>query len=62
MKVSVDKNMCIGCGLCVNMCSDIFFMDSDGKSDVKQDTKPFDESLVKETVNSCPVNAIKFGD
>ena len=62
MKVCVNKDVCIGCGLCVNMCSDVFFMDSEGKSDVKQGLKSIDESSVKEAIDACPVNAIKLGD
>lgn len=62
MKVCVNKDVCIGCGLCVNMCSDVFFMDSEGKSDVKQNLTSIDESSVKDAAAACPVNAIKLGD
>lgn len=62
MRVSVDKNVCIGCGLCVNMCGDVFFIDSEGKSDVKKNIESVDGSVLKDTSDSCPVNAIELGD
>ncbi|HEY8364564.1 MAG TPA: ferredoxin, partial [Haloplasmataceae bacterium] len=30
MKAFVDKNTCIGCGLCPEICPKIFRMDDDG--------------------------------
>jgi ferredoxin len=53
--VKVDKAKCIGCGLCVSICSEVFEMGSDGKAKVKaQKNIP----CVKEAIDSCPVNAI----
>lgn len=51
---SVDKNKCIGCGLCASICSEVFEM-KDGKAEVKEDK---DLPCVKEAVSSCPVEAI----
>ncbi len=52
--VKVDKNKCIGCGLCTNICSEVFEM-SDGKAQVKEQK---DLPCVKEAIDSCPVDAI----
>ncbi len=52
--VSVDKDKCIGCGLCVSICSEVFEM-KDGKAKVKAQK---DNPCVKEAINSCPVSAI----
>ena len=30
MKAVVDKNLCIGCGLCANICPECISMDDDG--------------------------------
>jgi len=51
--VKIDKNKCIGCGVCASICSDGFEM-IDNKSHVKNPNA----SCVKEAASSCPVNAI----
>jgi len=54
--VSVNKEKCIGCGLCVSICEEVFEMTSDGKAKVKsQKNLP----CVRESIQSCPVNAIE---
>lgn len=60
MKAYVDKETCIGCGLCPSLCSDVYFMDDDGKA--KAITKDVPEEYIdcaKEAEASCPVLAIK---
>ena len=56
MKVSIDKNKCIGCGVCVAVCPDVFELGEDGKSRVK--VKETDKKCVKEAKESCPTQAI----
>ncbi len=59
MKVKVDKDKCISCGLCANICPNIFIMDKDNKSKVvKQPSNKADEACIKEAIESCPVEAI----
>lgn len=48
----VDKDACIGCGLCVGTCPDVFSFDGDGKADV------VGEGDASEAIASCPVGAI----
>jgi len=53
--VKIDKKKCIGCGLCAAICDEVFEMDSDLKAQIKnQKNLP----IVKEAIDSCPVNAI----
>lgn len=52
---SVDKDKCIGCGKCVEICPEVFELKSDGKSHVK---KGKDAPCVKDAIASCPVGAI----
>ena len=53
--VSINKDKCIGCGLCVELYGGIFKIQSDGKAGVKKD---IDISLVKDAIGSCHVSAI----
>lgn len=52
--VSVNKEKCIGCGLCVSLCKEVFVM-KNGKSSVKADKKL---PCVDEAIKQCPVDAI----
>ncbi len=54
--VKVDKKLCIGCGACASICSDIFEMKG-GKSVVKK-AKVEDATCAKDAESSCPVGAI----
>lgn len=59
MKANVDKDTCIGCGLCPSICGAVFEMDDDGKAKVIVDEVPAGhEDDAKEAEASCPVNAI----
>ncbi|MHC1683850.1 MAG: ferredoxin [Clostridiaceae bacterium] len=59
MKAIVDKETCIGCGLCPSLCPEVFEMEDDGKAGAIVDDVPGDaESGAKESADSCPVNAI----
>ncbi|MDD5729283.1 MAG: ferredoxin [Victivallales bacterium] len=60
MKATIDKDSCVGCGLCANMCSDVFEM-ADDKATVIVGTIPADAvESAKEAASSCPVEAIKI--
>ena len=62
MKANVDKDTCIGCGMCPSICSDVFKMDEDGKAKVIVDEVPAGkEDEAQEAESSCPVNAISVG-
>lgn len=58
MKARVDDNLCIGCGLCVDACPDVFEL-KDDKSCVRVEPVPANlETAVKEAADTCPVDAI----
>lgn len=60
MQAHVDKDICIGCGLCPSISPDVFQMDDDGKAVAYVDQVPSDaEGSAKDAEESCPVNAIK---
>lgn len=59
MKAAVDKDTCIGCGLCPSIASDVFDMDDDGKAQVIVDEVPDNsKDAANEAETSCPVGAI----
>ncbi len=58
MKVRVDQDLCVGCGLCTNTCADIFEMKDDkAVSKVKVVPAP-SEDCAKQAKDECPVEAI----
>lgn len=62
MKVKVDQEKCIGCGICYNSVAPQIFSASEGtgKSEVvKQPETPEEEQVAKEAIESCPVGAIQ---
>lgn len=59
MKVFVDRDLCIGCGLCVATCPEVFEMDDEDKAVVI--SEPADtSSTLQEAVDSCPTAAISI--
>ena len=54
---TVDKDLCVGCGLCSQVCSDVFEMGSDGKADVI-DGADLSADCIQDAVDQCPVSAI----
>lgn len=58
MKIKIDKQKCLGCGVCVNLCPKIFELE-DGKSEIKKKADlEKHKSCIKESIDSCPVQAI----
>ncbi len=60
MKITVDENICIGCGTCEVMCPDCFAVE-DGVSKVKK-ADGCESCNVKEVADACPVKAISVED
>ncbi|MFH1230627.1 MAG: ferredoxin [Planctomycetota bacterium] len=60
MTVTVDKELCSGCGLCTETCPDVFEM-IDDIAKVKVSTVPANaEPSCKEAAEGCPTEAIKI--
>ena len=60
MKLEINKEKCLGCGMCVGINSDIFEFDDDGLTKV-DNTKINDDNTedAENAINSCPVGAIE---
>lgn len=62
MKVKVNQEACIGCGACCAICDEIFDINDEGLSTVKdgKDEVPQElEDAVHEALESCPTGAIE---
>lgn len=62
MKARVDKDTCIGCGLCPSICPEVFELTDDGYAVAKSEVPAGKEDEAKEARESCPVDAIDVED
>ena len=71
MKVTIDRENCIGCGACEAVCPEVFKLADDGKSSIAEkyqkdgpDKGEIDEeelaSCVESARDSCPVEVISI--
>lgn len=59
MRVTVDKDLCIGAGQCVVTAPDVFDQDDDGLVELLTDEPgEGDREAVKEAENVCPARVI----
>ena len=62
MKATVDKDLCIGCGVCVEICPEVFEINDD-KAQARVDPVPPEvEGGCRKAAFQCPVEAIKIED
>ncbi len=63
MKVYVDKELCIGCEACVDICPEVFEIQDDVAVVKLDDDVPEDlEAAVEEAAEACAVEAIVVED
>lgn len=59
MKATLDRDGCISCELCAEICPEVFRMADDGIAEVWQENVPADfEDQAVEAQDSCPVSVI----
>ena len=54
-KIVIDQDKCIGCGLCINTCPDLFRLNDQGKSEV---IGQGNTDCAQGAAAGCPVSAI----
>ena len=61
-KIKIDKEKCIGCGLCASIAEKVFRLGENGKAEVVGGYEGIGgiEGKVQEAIDSCPVSAITF--
>lgn len=62
MKAFIDRDGCISCGLCMDICPDVFEFADDGLADVKQEPTRSNIHKAHEAAESCPVQVISVED
>lgn len=58
MAVTIDKDKCIGCGVCVSMLDTVFSMDDDQGIATVASPDGASEDDIREVAEACPVEAI----
>ena len=61
MKVRVEQDVCIGCGLCCQLVPAVFEMNAEGKAQaVETEIAGGEEEACRDAATQCPVEAIKI--
>jgi len=61
VKVEVNRKLCMGCGACASLLPEVFELDEDGVSRVKNPNGASIEKI-KEVAEMCPAHAIKVSE
>lgn len=63
MRVKVNKEKCLICGMCASMLPEVFNFNDEGFVEANNDNINEDnEEEVKDTKNNCPVGAIEIDE
>lgn len=58
MKVKIDSDICIGCGLCESICPEVYRMEGEKAVVYVAVVPSASEETCKKAVDECPVTAI----
>lgn len=63
MKIIVDPDLCIGCGVCEEACPEVFQMREDGLAYVIEDDPGHElYGPIRDSADMCPVDAISIAE
>lgn len=57
MSITIDQGLCSGCGICVDLCPEIFGWGADNKAIVIKQER--ENSNIEEVADQCPTEAIE---
>ncbi len=61
MKATVNQDTCIGCGMCIDICPEIFkYNDEDKSESILEEIPDNLKSKANEAAEICPVEAINL--
>lgn len=61
MKVQVDQEKCIGCGMCIDTINEVFDYNDEGLAHViKKEIEEENIEEVEQAAESCPTGAIEI--
>ncbi|MDY6867027.1 MAG: ferredoxin [Chloroflexota bacterium] len=61
MRVVVDEDLCLGCGICEGLAPEVFSMANEPFAEVLVDPVPEEfEEAVRESAEECPEEAIEI--
>ncbi|MCK5288623.1 MAG: ferredoxin [Candidatus Omnitrophica bacterium] len=55
-KITIDESACVSCGLCANLCPEVFEMNAEGIAIVLSNES--ETCDIKDIASQCPVDAI----
>jgi ferredoxin len=58
VKVTVDADLCTGCGLCEDTCPEVFMLGDDDIAHVIEGADCEEAGCCEEAAENCPVEAI----
>lgn len=61
-RVFIDKEECIGCGTCHEICPEVFELDEETQKARVILPEGGPEDLIEEAIESCPVSCIGWED
>jgi ferredoxin len=57
-EVKIDQDECLGCGACVELCPDIFAMNTDDNNAYVTTPEGGNQDCIEEAIASCPAGCI----
>ncbi len=62
MNAKVDPDLCIACGICPDLCPEVFELSGDIAIVIVDPVPPEAEASCREAMESCPVDAISIDE